>query len=71
MSDDPPIRMQLDVLDALNARVSMLKMTWAFVACRSQARSTARASIDPGAAVRAAGTDASSDAFTKCSDGSR
>jgi hypothetical protein len=58
MSDDPPVRMQLDVLDAPSARIAMLHLTWAFVASRSQGRVTKSSGDGPIPAIRVAGMDA-------------
>lgn len=38
MSDNPPVSIELNIQDPASARDSMLKLTWAFVAFRRQAR---------------------------------
>ena len=58
MSDDPPLRLPLAILDPAAARTSMLQLTWAYVEFRRQARSGNDAAKGVAPAVRQAAADA-------------
>ena len=58
MSDDPPLRLPLAILDPAAARTSMLQLTWAYVEFRRQARSGNDAAKDVAPAVRQAAAEA-------------
>ena len=68
MSNDPPIQLQLTVVDAASARDSMLKLTWALWALHGQVRTLQASGNGLSGAVLANGPGAASDTVSKDSE---